>query len=302
MVPQTRLICPYHRRVNRWYEEYLACPQCHESLSLQAGCSSCGFTVPAASPPDLRPQRPISRTLNVHVGGSPASQLETCRIERPAVTYSGPRALRDSSELFSAVAPWLTPDAKMLDLGCGPRDQAVAAEHYSLRYVGVDYSSPKADLLADAHSIPFADGTFDVVLSYAVLEHLYNPFVAMQEVARVLRPGGAIVAAVSQGEPFHDSYFHHTGFGVLTVLQEARLRPVVLWPSHDTLHSLATMGRYPRVLRLLIEAVHRIGKIGILAPRKFLHWSARERAVDELHRAASICFVAEKPVLLAAGP
>jgi len=215
------------------------------------------------------------------------------------MTYSGPSALRDSSELFSAITPWLTPDAKMLDLGCGPRDQAVVAEHYSLRYVGVDYSSPKADLLADAQSIPFADGTFDVVLSYAVLEHLYNPFVAIQEVARVLRPGGACVAVVSQGEPFHDSYFHHTAFGVLSVLQEARLRPVVMWPSYDTLHALATMGRYPRVLRGLIEVVHRIGKIPLVAPRKFLHWSAREKAVDELHRAASICFVAEKPVTLA---
>ena len=266
---------------------------------MQAPCSSCGFAVPATWPPDLRPQRPFSRMLNVHVGRSPASQLETCRIERPAVTYSGPSALRDSSELFSAVAPWLQPDAKLLDLGCGPRDQAVPAEHYSLRYVGIDYSSPQADLLADAHSIPFADGTFDVVLSYAVLEHLYNPFVAVQEVARVLRPGGAYVAVVSQGEPFHDSYFHHTAFGVLSVLQEARLRPVVLWPSYDTLHALATMGRYPRVLRAAIEAVHRIGKIGILAPRKLLHWSAREKAVDEVHRAASICFVAEKPVLVA---
>jgi SAM-dependent methyltransferase len=266
---------------------------------LQTGCSSCGFAVPAAAPPDLRPQRPFSRTLTAHVGSSPASRLETTRIERPAVTYSGPPALRDSSELFSAAEPWLTPGAKMLDLGCGPRDQAVAAEHYSLRYVGVDYSSPQADLLADAHSIPFADATFDVVLSYAVLEHLYNPFVAMQEVARVLRPGGALAIVVSQGEPFHDSYFHHTAFGVLSVLQEAHLRPVVMWPSYDTLHALATMGRYPRVLRLLIEAVHRIGKIGLLAPRRLLHWSAREKAVDQVHRAASICFVAEKPALLA---
>ena len=242
--------------MSRWYEEYLVCPHCHESLSLPASCASCGFTVPATSPRDLRPRRPFSRTLNVHIGTSPAAQLETCRIERPVVTYSGPPALRDSSELFSAVAPWLKPDAKLLDLGCGPRDEAVAADHYSLRYVGVDYSSPQADLLADAHSIPFADGTFDVVLSYAVLKHLYNPFVAVQEVTRVLRPGGAYVAVVSQGEPFHDSYFHHTAFGVLSVLQEARLRPVVMWPSYDTLHALAKMGRYPRLLRALLEAAH----------------------------------------------
>jgi hypothetical protein len=31
-----------------------------------------------------------------------------------------------------------------------------------------------------------------------------------------------------------------------------------------------------------------------LAPRKYFRWSPRERAVDELHRAASVCFIAER--------
>ena len=55
-------------------------------------------------------------------------------------------------------------------------------EHYGLAYVGIDYHTPEADLLADAHGIPFRDRTFDIVLSYAVLEHLYIPFLAAREV------------------------------------------------------------------------------------------------------------------------
>jgi SAM-dependent methyltransferase len=216
-------------------------------------------------------------------------------IERPAVTYTGPRAVRDSSELFSVAAPWIVPGARLLDLGCGPRDQAAPAEHGGVSYVGIDYSSEQADLLADAHAIPFRENTFDVVLSYAVLEHLYHPFLAVQEVARVLRPGGVYVGTVSLGEPFHDSFFHHTAWGLLTVLRPAGLRPLRLWPSHDTLHALSTMGRYPRALRMAIEAVHRLGVAApFLAPRKFFRWSPRERAIDELHRAASVCFIAEK--------
>ena len=216
-------------------------------------------------------------------------------IERPKVTYDGPPAERDSSELFSAAAQWIVPGARLLDLGCGPRDQAAPAEHLGASYVGIDYSSDRADLLADGHAIPFRDATFDVVLSYAVLEHLYHPFLALQEVARVLRPGGVFVGTVSQGEPFHDSFFHHTAWGLLSVLRPAELRPLRLWSSHDTLHALSTMGRYPRALRLLIEAIHRIGNAApFLAPRKFFRWSPRERAIDELHRAASVCFVAEK--------
>jgi len=216
-------------------------------------------------------------------------------IERPSVTYDGPRAERDSAELFSAAQEWLRPGVRLLDLGCGPRDQAAPAAFCGAAYVGIDYTSEAADLLADGHAVPFRDGTFDVVLSYAVLEHLYQPFLAVQEVARVLRHGGVFVGTVSQGEPFHDSYFHHTTFGLLAVLRHAGLRAVRLWPSYDTLHSLSTMGRYPRALRMMIEAVHRFGSATpFLAPRKFFRWSARERAVDELHRAASICFVAER--------
>ena len=79
------------------------------------------------------------------------------------------------------------------------------------------------------------------------------------------------------------------------MLHPAGLRPLRLWPSYDTLHALSIMGRYPRALRLLIEAVHRIGNAApFLAPRKFFRWSPRERAMDELHRAASVCFIAEK--------
>jgi SAM-dependent methyltransferase len=51
---------------------------------------------------------------------------------------------------------------------------------------------------ADAESLPFADGSFDLVLGHAVLHHLPNLRRAFGEFYRVLRPGGRIVFA---GEP-----------------------------------------------------------------------------------------------------
>jgi SAM-dependent methyltransferase len=51
---------------------------------------------------------------------------------------------------------------------------------------------------ADAESLPFADGSFDLVLGHAVLHHLPDLDRAFEEFARVLRPGGWIVFA---GEP-----------------------------------------------------------------------------------------------------
>jgi SAM-dependent methyltransferase len=136
---------------------------------------------------------------------------------------------------------------------------------------------------------------FDAVLAYAVLEHLYTPALALREVTRVLRPEGIFFGTVSQGEPFHDSYFHHTAWAVMSSFAAAGLRVLRLWSSYDTLHSLATMGRYARVVKGLIEAVYRVDRsMPFLAPRVFFRSSKQEKQLEELYRAASLCFVAVK--------
>ena len=183
----------------------------------------------------------------------------------------------------------------LLDLGCGPRDQALPVRHLGFRYVGIDIEGETADLLADAHAIPFRSGSFDAVLAYAIFEHLQNPFDAVAEVARVLRPGGVFVGVIAQGEPFHASYFHHTAWGIASLVASADdLTLVRLWKSRDTLAALATMGRYPRLIRIALAMLHRIdAACPWLAPRR-LRWSERERQINALHRAGSICFLVRK--------
>lgn len=244
---------------------------------------------------DLRPASPLRRAHTFTLGALGPKALASCNVERPNLTYKGPAAERDSTELFSSLMEYLGRGSSLLDLGCGPRDQAGPAAHVGMRYVGIDYSSGAADLLADAHAIPFADSTFDGVLSYAVLEHLYNPFVAGAEIARVLKVGGVFVGTVSQGEPFHDSYFHHTSWGLLEVLLSAGFRIERLWHSQDTLRALSVMGRYPAVHRVALGALDRVlSAFPWLAPRKYFRWSERDKRLDALHRGASICFVAVK--------
>ncbi len=46
---------------------------------------------------------------------------------------------------------------------------------------------------ADVRQLPFADDSFDVVMSAHLLEHLQDPKAALTEMARVARPGGVIV-------------------------------------------------------------------------------------------------------------
>jgi SAM-dependent methyltransferase len=207
----------------------------------------------------------------------------------------GPIPIRDSRELLSAVVSYRPPPGRVLDLGCGPKDQAKPFRHLGYEYLGVDVDGSNADTIADAHNLPFDDLSFDVVFSYAVLEHLHSPFVAIREVERVLKPGGVYVGTVSQGEPFHASYFHHTAWGLLSLVQSTEtMTPLRLWAGQSTLGALGSMGKYPRVIRALISAVDFADrKMPWLAPRRQM-LDARARLMEEIYRAGSICFVVAK--------
>lgn len=59
-----------------------------------------------------------------------------------------------------------------------------------LDYTTGDLESPLADVMMDVHDIPFEDGTFDVLFCNHVLEHVEDDIKVMQEIRRVLKPGG----------------------------------------------------------------------------------------------------------------
>ncbi len=101
--------------------------------------------------------------------------------------------------LTKRIAERLPPNAAVLDLGCGHGNFVIdeLLPRFSRR-VGLDVSS---DTTAGNRSVtelvhgtieqlPFPDATFDIVLSLWVLEHVANPQLVFNEVARVLKPGG----------------------------------------------------------------------------------------------------------------
>ena len=218
--------------MNNWIQNAVCCPDCRcEILNGANGwkCSNCAFVSDFR---DLRPTRThqVSVDFSTNHSFSYAEFLNDIDTSHPEVTFKGPLLGRDSRQFMSLIQSRLNSPGKILDLGCGPRDQATPIEYLGHDYLGVDYASPEADFLVDAHRLPFASGSFDCVFSFAVLEHLYNPYIAIQEVDRVLRPGGLYLGTVSQGEPFHDSFFHHTAWGFISVLTStSRLKPIAIW-------------------------------------------------------------------------
>lgn len=68
----------------------------------------------------------------------------------------------------------------------------------NLDYTTTDLLSPLADVKADICNLPFADNTYDIILCNHVLEHIPDDTKAMQELYRVLRPGGMGIFQIPQ--------------------------------------------------------------------------------------------------------
>ncbi len=96
-------------------------------------------------------------------------------------------------------------DLRLLDCGCGAGHNLPMLAPYG-RVFGFDLSAGGLEIAraagrplvrADATRIPFASGQFDVVTAFDVAQCLPDDRTAVREMARVLRPGGALVMTMA---------------------------------------------------------------------------------------------------------
>jgi ubiquinone/menaquinone biosynthesis C-methylase UbiE len=94
-------------------------------------------------------------------------------------------------------------DKEVLEVGCGTGLILDRVARFARRAVGIDLSSGMLEKAAarglevqeaSATDLPFADGSFDVAYSFKVLAHVEDIRLAMSEMARVVRPGGWVLA------------------------------------------------------------------------------------------------------------
>ena len=68
----------------------------------------------------------------------------------------------------------------------------------NIDYTTTDLLSPLADVKADICNLPFEDNQYDIILCNHVLEHIPDDTKAMQELYRVLKPGGMGIFQIPQ--------------------------------------------------------------------------------------------------------
>src|SRR3989344_3341947 len=96
-----------------------------------------------------------------------------------------------------------------LNLGCG--------ETKKDRYINLDkYESLNPDILHDLNEspYPFNDNVFDIIEARHVLEHLKEPFTAMKELHRILKPGGILFVKTPHFSRAFTHAEHKSGFDI----------------------------------------------------------------------------------------
>ena len=104
---------------------------------------------------------------------------------------------------LALVRQWTSLDgARILDAGCGVGMYTEQFGRFSPHVVGAEIDLPVARqarsrlpgiVAAPAEALPFTDGSFDVVFSHEVIEHVADDRQAAAEMVRVVAPGGRIV-------------------------------------------------------------------------------------------------------------
>jgi len=199
------------------------------------------------------------------------------RVARQQIEEGGPHGYfdwHDEPGYFRDIVDHFSPTDRLLDVGCGT---AWLNEHFR-DYVGIDVSAEAVEHAralgrnAIRHDVeqpfPFEDESFDGVIVKDLLEHVLDPVGVVQEVARVLRPGGLVFASSPDAQRWvWDDYTHRRpytltgykrlfrdqglalvragyesvmpGIGILSGLTRGRRRP----------QPLAAMARLPFVRR-----------------------------------------------------
>lgn len=150
---------------------------------------------------------------------------------------------------------------KVLDVGCGNK----RLQHYlppSCEYVGIDFN-PAADIKIDISQdrYPFDDNSFDYVICNAVLEHVNNDNYVLEEIFRVLKPGGTLYVSIPFMQPYHadpEDYRRYTSYGLAHLLKQHNFVPLEPLEAYGTLLTIeyliiAEFGKYLRFKKRLIN-------------------------------------------------
>lgn len=128
----------------------------------------------------------------------------------------------------------------------------------NIRSVNISDEFKPTDLVQPGAPIPYTDAQFDAVITFNVLEHIYDDIAALTEVTRTLKPGGALHIIVPWMYPVHghpNDFNRHTPSWWATTLDalgyaDTSLLPLVFGRLTS---ALMIKGRGDKAVRGIVE-------------------------------------------------
>lgn len=180
---------------------YPACPVCEDSGHLPVveydeltfvRCAACGLVY----------KREQLRRLGV------GYEEEYFRHNRARYLHRWDHRVRKCRRQLLACLEFAPHARDVLDIGCSAGYVLEAARSLGLHPTGLDVSAFAVNLCRERgftaeqgvfEQMPFADGSFDIVVTKHTLEHIRDPMQGLREIFRVLRPGGVAFIIVPDG-------------------------------------------------------------------------------------------------------
>lgn len=174
---------------------------------------------------------------------------------------------------------------KLLDIGCGRGDFTRGFCDLGLEVSGIDREKGDSEMLQgidvrvnqdlERDVFPLVDGSFDVVFSKSVIEHIRDPNHFMKEMYRVLKPGGRVITMTpdwhSQMFIFYDDPTHIHPY-TCTGLRDLFAMHGLKQPEAELFYQLPIVWKYS-ALKIVCKSLQLLGPVKKIEKNKFLRWS-----------------------------
>ncbi|WP_461328115.1 class I SAM-dependent methyltransferase [Bradyrhizobium huanghuaihaiense] len=171
-----------------------------------------GFLTPSSTPNTAYWIRPDRADKTRHVGPSGERFIRAFYDYFGNVFLDGSQLIDSHGDFLQAIARYFPREAGKLciDLGCGSGHYTAALARLGHRVYAADISQARVNsaaakpcfpgeivpLLTNIEDIALPDSCLDFAMCNFVLEHVADPFAVIDEILRLLRPGGTMVLAV----------------------------------------------------------------------------------------------------------
>jgi len=143
-------------------------------------------------------------------------------------------AVKSAKEFFNSIPK---SGLSIYDFGCGAKPYQVFAGTNHYIGIDIDKKNQQAEIFSSIDKVPVENSVADIVCSFFVLEHVYNPKDVLKEKFRLLKSGGRLFMHVPLYWEEHEipyDYFRFTQFCLRTMLEEVGFAEIEIKPINAT--------------------------------------------------------------------